>query len=52
MRPLKLGVRAWTDADNLQCEFAVIVRDDMKGERLGGTTLMNKMIDYVAQEEP
>ncbi len=38
-------VRTWTDADNLQTEFAVIVRDDMKGERLG-TTLMNKMIDY------
>lgn len=38
-------VRAWTDADNLQCEFAVIVRDDMKGERLG-MTLMHKVIDY------
>ncbi|PID42459.1 MAG: GNAT family N-acetyltransferase [Proteobacteria bacterium] len=39
------SVRTWTDADNLQCEFAVIVRDDMKGERLG-YTLMKKMIDY------
>jgi acetyltransferase len=38
-------VRVWTDADNLQCEFAVIVRDDMKGEKLG-LRLMNKMIDY------
>lgn len=38
-------VRAWTDADNLQAEFAVIVRDDMKGEGLG-RALMNKMIAY------
>ncbi|PIE43324.1 MAG: GNAT family N-acetyltransferase [Gammaproteobacteria bacterium] len=38
-------VRIWTDADNLQCEFAVIVRDDMKGEHLGAT-LLSKMIDY------
>lgn len=38
-------VRVWTDADNLQCEFAVIVRDDMKGEKLG-SRLMKKMIDY------
>lgn len=38
-------VRVWTDADNLQCEFAVMVSDELKGERLG-YTLMNKMIDY------
>ncbi|ROT99251.1 GNAT family N-acetyltransferase [Marinobacter sp. R17] len=38
-------VRVWTDADNLQCEFAVMVRDDMKGEGLG-YILMRKMIDY------
>ncbi|PAV26653.1 GNAT family N-acetyltransferase [Tamilnaduibacter salinus] len=38
-------VRTWTDADNLQCEFAVMVRDDLKGEGLG-YTLMRKMIDY------
>lgn len=38
-------VRTWTDADNLQAEFAVIVRDDQKGEGLG-YSLMRKMIDY------
>lgn len=38
-------VRTWTDADNLQCEFAVMVRDDLKGEGLG-YTLMRKMVDY------
>ncbi len=38
-------VRVWTDSDNLQCEFAVMVGDDLKGERLG-YTLMNKMIAY------
>jgi len=39
------AVRVWTDADNLRCEFAVMVRDDMKGEGLG-QTLMRKMIEY------
>ncbi|TVP56600.1 MAG: GNAT family N-acetyltransferase [Halomonadaceae bacterium] len=38
-------VRVWTDADNQQCEFAVMVRDDQRGEGLG-QTLMEKMIDY------
>ncbi|MDO3720107.1 bifunctional acetate--CoA ligase family protein/GNAT family N-acetyltransferase [Marinobacter sp. chi1] len=38
-------VRTWTDADNLRCEFAVMVHDKMKGEGLG-ITLMQKMIDY------
>lgn len=38
-------VRTWTDADNLQCEFAVMVHDNMKGEGLG-VALMQKMIDY------
>jgi acetyltransferase len=38
-------VRVWTDADNLRCEFAVMVHDNMKGEGLG-MTLMQKMIDY------
>lgn len=38
-------VRVWTDADNLQCEFAVMVHDDCKGEGLG-VILMKKMIDY------
>ncbi|WP_166269369.1 GNAT family N-acetyltransferase [Marinobacter caseinilyticus] len=38
-------VRVWTDADNLQCEFAVMVHDNMKSEGLG-LILMQKMIDY------
>lgn len=38
-------VRVWTDADNLQCEFAVMVGDGLRGEGLG-YTLMRKMIDY------
>lgn len=38
-------VRVWTDADNLRCEFAVMVHDKMKGEGLG-IALMQKMIDY------
>lgn len=38
-------VRVWTDADNLRCEFAVMVHDNMKGEGLG-IVLMQKMIDY------
>lgn len=38
-------VRIWTDADNLRCEFAVMVHDRMKGEGLG-RALMQKMIDY------
>ncbi|RMF13954.1 MAG: GNAT family N-acetyltransferase, partial [Gammaproteobacteria bacterium] len=41
-------VRTWTDADNIQCEFAVIVRDDMRGENLGWA-LMRKMIDYCTE---
>ncbi|MBS3804332.1 MAG: GNAT family N-acetyltransferase [Oleiphilaceae bacterium] len=38
-------VRIWADADNLRCEFAVMVHDKMKGEGLG-MRLMQKMIDY------
>ena len=38
-------VRTWTDADNLRCEFAVMVDDRMKGEGLG-VALMQKMIEY------
>jgi acetyltransferase len=38
-------VRAWTDPDNLQCEFAIIISDQMKGERLGWV-LMRKIIEY------
>ncbi len=41
-------VRAWTDPDNLFCEFAIIVRDDMKGERLGWV-LMRKIIEYCTE---
>tara|TARA_R100000322_G_scaffold66226_2_gene41391 strand:+ start:4279 stop:7029 length:2751 start_codon:yes stop_codon:yes gene_type:complete len=41
-------VRVWTDADNLQCEFAVMVHDECKGEGLG-VLLMQKMIDYCRQ---
>lgn len=38
-------VRGWTDADNIQVEFAVMVHDDCKGEGLG-VLLMNKLIEY------
>jgi len=38
-------VRAWTDADNLRCEFAIVVGDDVKGERLGWV-MMRKIIEY------
>ncbi len=38
-------VRTWTDADNLQAEFAVLVSEKMKGEGLG-SILMKKMIEY------
>ncbi|MGQ7274469.1 bifunctional acetate--CoA ligase family protein/GNAT family N-acetyltransferase [Marinobacter sp. V034] len=38
-------VRGWTDADNLQCEFAVMVQDKLAGEGLG-FSLMQKLIDY------
>ena len=41
-------VRTWTDPDNIQCEFAVIVRDDMRGENLGWV-LMRKMIEYCTE---
>ncbi|TDT38630.1 acetyltransferase [Halospina denitrificans] len=39
------SVRVWTDADNIHCEFAVMVRDEMRGEGLG-RVLMEKMIRY------
>ncbi|CAM2009718.1 GNAT family N-acetyltransferase [Acanthopleuribacter pedis] len=38
-------IRIWIDADNISCEFAIIVRDDLAGEGLG-SMLMRKMIDY------
>jgi len=41
-----LGVaRAIADPDNIQAEFAVIVRSDLKGQGLG-RILMSKLIDY------
>ncbi|MBN9461727.1 MAG: bifunctional acetate--CoA ligase family protein/GNAT family N-acetyltransferase [Burkholderiales bacterium] len=44
--PETLGVvRVVTDPDNLEAEFAVLVRSDLKGQGLGHL-LMNKIIDY------
>ena len=39
-------VRAVTDPDNIEAEFAVIVRSDLKGKGLG-RLLMGKLIDYL-----
>lgn len=45
-KPLTLGVaRVVTDPDNVEAEFAVTVRSDLKGHGLG-SILMNKLIDY------
>ena len=38
-------VRTWTDADQVQAEFSVLVADNAQGIGLG-SALMNKMIDY------
>ena len=38
-------VRAVSDADNIEAEFAIIIRTDFQGKGLG-VSLMNKMIDY------
>jgi len=38
-------VRALADPDNLEAEFAVAVRSDMKGQGLGGM-MMRRIIDY------
>ena len=38
-------VRTVTDANNHTAEFAVVVRSDLKGERLGWK-LLTKMIEY------
>lgn len=47
--PETLGVvRAITDPDNIQAEFAVLVRTDFKGHGLG-ELLMRKIIDYCRQ---
>ena len=45
-RPQTLGVaRALTDPDNVEAEFGVIIRSELKGSGLG-RLLMNKLIDY------
>ena len=41
-------VRALADPDNMQAEFAIIVRSDLKGQGLG-QLLMSKLIDYFRQ---
>lgn len=41
-------VRTWTDSDNVQAEFSVIIADDMRGEGLGHM-LMAEMIRYCKQ---
>ncbi|MCG7533231.1 bifunctional acetate--CoA ligase family protein/GNAT family N-acetyltransferase [Psychrobium sp. MM17-31] len=41
-------VRAITDPENLETEFAVVIRGDIQGQGLG-KTLMLKMIDYCKQ---
>ncbi len=38
-------VRAIADPDNVSAEFGIVIRSDMKGERLGGL-LMQRIIDY------
>ena len=44
--PETLGVaRAHADPDNVEAEFAIIVRSDMKGLGLGAA-LLSKLIDY------
>jgi len=46
-QPQTLGVvRAMTDPDNVDAEFGVIVRSDLKGSGLG-LLLMNKLIAYL-----
>ena len=41
-------VRAVADPDNVEAEFGIIVRSDLKGSGLG-QMLMKKMIDYLAR---
>lgn len=44
--PETLGVvRVIADPDNIECEFAIVVRSDLKGRGLG-RLLMDKVIDY------
>jgi acetyltransferase len=48
-QPETLGVvRAVSDADNAQAEFAILVRTDFKGHGLG-EALMRRIIDYQAR---
>ncbi|GAB3254122.1 bifunctional acetate--CoA ligase family protein/GNAT family N-acetyltransferase [Chitinimonas naiadis] len=48
-KPLTLGVaRAISDPDNLEAEFAIVVRSDMKGLGLG-RLLLQKLINYWRQ---
>jgi acetyltransferase len=49
-QPQTLGVaRAMTDPDNVEAEFGVIVRSDLKGSGLG-LLLMNKLIAYLRSQ--
>lgn len=49
-QPQTLGVaRAVTDPDNVEAEFGVIVRSDLKGNGLG-LLLMNKLIAYLRSQ--
>ncbi len=41
-------VRTVTDPDNESCEFAIVIRSDLKGQRLG-RSLLEKMIRYCRQ---
>lgn len=41
-------VRTWTDSDNVQAEFSVIIADDLRGEGMG-YMLMAEMIRYCKQ---
>lgn len=48
--PETLGVaRAMTDPDNVEAEFGVVVRSDLKGNGLG-LLLMNKLIAYLRSQ--
>ncbi len=42
-------VRTWTDADQVQAEFSVLVADNAQGIGLG-SALMNKMIDHCKEQ--
>ncbi|MAM88091.1 MAG: GNAT family N-acetyltransferase [unclassified Hahellaceae] len=42
-------VRIFVDADQLRCEFAVVVLDELRGERLGWV-LMRKVIEFATEQ--